>query len=160
MYSYKVFIAEMQHSDTADKLGIVNCIPKELDSNCRALFDHYMSLRDLAHFLSYDIIITSGYRCTRLNKAVGGVSNSNHLSCRAFDFAFKGVSSKSDFLKVFNNIKFQYIKYYESEYDEDYRAALQRFNHHFIVYPDRLFVHYQIITGFMCDNPIWYNLCL
>lgn len=155
MYSYKVFIAEMQHSDTADKLGIVNCIPKEYDSNCRALFQHYMSVCDLVHFLSHDIIITSGYRCKQLNKAVGGVSNSNHMSCRAFDFAFKDISSKSEFLKVFNNIKFQYIKYYESEYDEDYRDASVRFNSHFIAYPDRLFVHYQITTGFMNDEPIW-----
>lgn len=155
MHSYKSFIAKMQHSNTAVKLGIDNCIPKEFDSNCRALFQHYMSVCDLAHFLSQDITITSGYRCKQLNKAVGGVPNSNHTKCRAFDFAFNGVSSKSDFLKVFNNIRSHFIKFYESEYDEDYRAALQRFNHHFIAYPDRLFVHYQITTGFMLDFPVW-----
>lgn len=154
MHSYKHFIDLMQRSDTAAKLGIDNSIPKELDCNLRSLFQHYMSLVD-SFPKGKSIYITSGYRCPRLNKAVGGVSNSNHTKCCAFDFAFNFVSSKSEFLETFDRLKSYYLSYYRRQYNDDYRAALQRFNHHFIVYPDRLFVHYQIIPGFMDDYPIW-----
>lgn len=154
MLSYKHFIDLMQRSDTAAKLGIDNSIPKELDRNLRSLFYHYMSLAD-SFPKGKSIYITSGYRCPRLNKAVGGVFNSNHTKCCALDFAFNFVSSKSEFLETFDRLKNYYLSYYQKYYDADYRAALQRFNHHFIVYPERFFVHYQIIPGFMEDYPVW-----
>ena len=154
MYSYKHFIDFMQRSDTASKPGIDNSIPKELECNLRLLFEHYMSLAD-SFPKGKSIYITSGYRCPRLNKAVGGVPNSNHTKCCAFDFAFNFVSSKLEFLETFERLKGYYLSYYRREFDHDYLASSDRFNHHFIVYPDRLFVHYQIIPGFMLDNPIW-----
>jgi zinc D-Ala-D-Ala carboxypeptidase len=44
------------------------------------------------------VIITSGYRCPKLNKAVGGVSTSQHMKGQAADIQ---VTSKSDGLNKF-----------------------------------------------------------
>lgn len=151
MLDYDSFKLKMQHSNTAWKLGIDNSIPGDLLCNLKTLFAHFTSLEQISE---KPIHITSGYRCSRLNKAVGGVSNSNHTKCRAFDFAFNGVYSKSDFLKVFDDLKKTFLTYYQKTFDDDYRVALRRFNHHFIVYPDRLFVHYQIKDGFLYDYII------
>ncbi len=151
MLDYNSFEKKMQHSNTASKLGIDNSIPADLLWNLKTLFAHYTSLEQVSE---KPIYITSGYRCSRLNKAVGGVSNSNHLKCRAFDFAFKGVVSKQDFLQVFDELKTRFLILYRKTFADDSRAALCRFNHHFIDYPDRLFVHYQIKDGFMMDYLI------
>ena len=151
MLDYNSFKEKMQQSNTACKLGIDNSIPSDLRWNLRTLFAHFTSLEQISE---KPIHITSGYRCSLLNKAVGGVSNSNHTKCRAFDFAFNGVSSKADFLQVFDDLKKTFLTYYQKTFDDDYRVALRRFNHHFIVYPDRLFVHYQIKDGFMMDYLI------
>ena len=151
MFDYDSFKKKMQSSFTATKLGIDNSIPSDLCWDLRTLFAHFTSLEQISH---KPIYITSGYRCSRLNKAVGGVPNSNHTKCRAFDFAFDGVSSKTEFLITFNELKTSFLQLYKKHFDADYRKALERFNHHFIVYPDRLFVHYQIKDGFMMDYLI------
>lgn len=40
------------------------------------------------------VIITSGYRCDELNKAVGGVDNSQHKTGQAADFTVIGYTAK------------------------------------------------------------------
>lgn len=40
------------------------------------------------------LIITSGYRCPGLNKAVGGSSTSQHKLCEAIDFKAKGMTDE------------------------------------------------------------------
>lgn len=47
------------------------------------------------------IIITSGYRCEALNKAVGGVTNSYHLTGQAVDIHIKSESYAQRLLKIF-----------------------------------------------------------
>jgi hypothetical protein len=42
--------------------------------------------------LGVPVVVTSGTRCAKHNKAVGGVANSNHLSGEAADIQAKGVS--------------------------------------------------------------------
>ena len=37
-----------------------------------------------------DMTITSGYRCSEVNKLVGGVSTSQHCKCQAVDFTVSG----------------------------------------------------------------------
>ena len=44
-------------------------------------------LRDLSHILGDDWFVTSAYRCSSHNKAVGGGENSQHLYGRAVDLA-------------------------------------------------------------------------
>lgn len=146
MLDFKSFKDAMQSSSIAERLGIDNTIPSDLSDNLSFLYQHYCNL--VTYFLEGigSIYITSGYRCTRLNKAVGGVSNSNHTKCRAFDFAFRGVASKSEFLKRFEELKRLYIHFHISKFGFSLKAASLLFNRHFIVYPERLFVHYQVNT--------------
>lgn len=151
MFDYKSFKEKMQSSNTATKLGIDNKIPSDLECNLKTLYAHYTSLVQVSDI---PVHITSGFRCPALNKAVGGVSNSNHMKCRAFDFAFQGVSSKSEFLSIFNALRDAYIVLYKVLFDENRTEATRRFNHHFIVYPERFFVHYQIKDGYLSDYVI------
>jgi zinc D-Ala-D-Ala carboxypeptidase len=48
------------------------------------------------------LFISSGYRCPRLNRAVGGVSNSQHLEGQAADIDFGSKRANKEF---FNRIK-------------------------------------------------------
>lgn len=53
------------------------------------------------------MIITSGYRCPELNKAIGGALTSQHTLCEAIDIVVKGMSTSD----VFNRIVTSDLKY-------------------------------------------------
>ncbi len=53
------------------------------------------------------LIITSGYRCPELNKAIGGALTSQHIFCEAIDFVVKGLRPED----VFNRIVTSDLKY-------------------------------------------------
>ena len=53
------------------------------------------------------LIITSGYRCSELNKAIGGALTSQHLLCEALDIVVKGMRAAD----VFNRIIASDLKY-------------------------------------------------
>lgn len=77
-------ISELCKSDVARKNGINN-IPQQIeviDNLFTLIVDFLQPLRDK---LKKPVIITSGYRCDRLNKLVGGVKNSEHLKGFAVD---------------------------------------------------------------------------
>lgn len=57
-------------------------------------------LDPIRELVAVPVIITSGYRCERLNKLVGGVPNSQHRTGHAADFYVKGFS-KNDMEKLF-----------------------------------------------------------
>jgi hypothetical protein len=42
-------------------------------------------------------VISSGFRCVKLNNAIGGVPNSQHVTGRACDFTVKGYTVKQVF---------------------------------------------------------------
>lgn len=93
---------EFLKSATATRLGIDNT-PDEKVLNCiQALVDNVLEpLR--AHY-GRPIIITSGYRCPRLNKAVGGSSTSQHAIGQAVDI--RSVSdSREDNKELFDMIR-------------------------------------------------------
>ena len=60
-----------------------------LDNMLNLIFYVLQPLRDK---LGKPIIITSGYRCPRLNQAVGGVKNSQHLEGKAVDIVVNGMT--------------------------------------------------------------------
>ena len=93
-------IAEMVHSDTADRQGITNRLPKELVFNVQALVDNVLD--PLREWYGKPIYITSGYRCPELNKAVGGVGNSYHLRGMAADI---DVGSRAENAKLLAHIR-------------------------------------------------------
>ena len=53
------------------------------------------------------MIITSGYRCPELNKAIGGAITSQHTLCEAIDIVVKGMRCED----VFNRIVTSDLKY-------------------------------------------------
>ena len=93
----------------------------EDDSCCGgtvAMDRHFMELLDVVrHIYGKPMFVTSGFRCNKHNKEVGGVKNSNHTKGRAVDV---------------------YVK------DRDYTTlkdiAVQYFNE-VIIYTDKNFIH-------------------
>lgn len=75
---------EFEKSDTASRLHIVNCINEaEIRDNIKALVEDILQpLRDV---WGGPLFINSGYRCSELNKAVGGVPTSQHVLGQAAD---------------------------------------------------------------------------
>jgi hypothetical protein len=80
----KDFIA----SRAAARLGIDNSLPRECLANMLAVA---VALRKVEDALLREAVITSGYRCPELNKAVGGSERSEHLMGRAVDVYFPGM---------------------------------------------------------------------
>lgn len=75
--------AEMQASVTAKNKGYDNTIPEDLKPNMERLCrDVLQVIRDA---YGKPIVVGSGYRCPKLNKAVGGVKNSQHMTAAAAD---------------------------------------------------------------------------
>ena len=76
-------LAEFERSATATANGIDNRVPSQyvpaLEQLCKTI------LEPLRAFAGQPIIISSGYRSPALNKAVGGVANSQHMTGQAAD---------------------------------------------------------------------------
>ena len=75
-------INELCASETAKKKKINNIPSKEITSHLNELIKFLNPIRES---WGSAIRINSGYRCSELNKAVGGVSNSSHLKGWAAD---------------------------------------------------------------------------
>lgn len=76
-------IAELCKSMTADRLGINNRCKKEHVVNLTALVDNVLD--PLRAWYGKPLIVSSGYRCPELNKAVKGSKTSQHMSGQAAD---------------------------------------------------------------------------
>lgn len=76
-------LSEFARSSTAARLGIDNTIPEALIPNIRNLCEQI--LEPLRAHIRSPVVISSGYRCKALNKAVGGVWNSQHMTGEAAD---------------------------------------------------------------------------
>lgn len=80
-------LEEFTRSSTAKRLKIDNTPDDVVIRNIQ--YGVQMVLDPLRRILQTPIIITSGYRCAALNKAVGGVSNSWHTKGNAADLRIK-----------------------------------------------------------------------
>lgn len=76
-------INELTKSETATRLNIDNTPSDEVKSNLENLVDKILDPLRIAY--GKPIIVTSGFRCAKLNKAVGGVATSDHLKGMAAD---------------------------------------------------------------------------
>lgn len=74
---------EFTRSDTAKRLGIDNAPTNDIVENLTILCENILEPSRI--IFGKKIIITSGYRCQELNKAVGGKTNSYHLKGKAAD---------------------------------------------------------------------------
>ena len=85
-------ISELIHSDTAVAYKINNMPDiNSLDCMLDLICDCLQPIRDK---LKKPMIITSGYRCPALNRAVGGVTSSQHTKGQAVDFHINGMTIK------------------------------------------------------------------
>ena len=83
---------ELLASQPAKQRHIINAPGVDEVCNLCALVHHV--LQPLRDAMGEAIKIGSGYRCPQLNKAVGGVSNSQHIKGEAVDLCIDGDKKK------------------------------------------------------------------
>ena len=83
---------ELTASATAKQLRIINA--PGVDEVCNLCALVHNVLQPLRDAMGESIKIGSGYRCPQLNKAVGGVSNSQHMKGEAADLCIDGDMKK------------------------------------------------------------------
>ena len=93
-------LAELTKSETAARNKIDNTPHAEVVANLQYGVD--MVLDPLRRIYGQPIRITSGYRCDKLNKLVGGVANSWHTKGNAADIH---INSLSDAKILFANLQ-------------------------------------------------------
>lgn len=96
---------ELTFSDTAARKGIDNTPPASVMA---VLGDTAKAMDEVRELLGKPIFVLSGYRCKRLNAAVGGVPTSGHLSGHAVDFVCPAFGTVR---QVFDAIAKSNIKY-------------------------------------------------
>lgn len=100
-------LREMCASGTAIRLGIKNEPSEEVINRLQQLCEHVLEpLRQ-----RFGVIrITSGYRCDRLNKAVGGVKNSQHRLGEAADIHVSNIEvGRKMFRYIKENLDFDQL---------------------------------------------------
>lgn len=91
---------ELTSSDTADRLRISNTPNHDEIRRLYYLMDN--CLDPIREAWGKPIGVNSGYRCRRLNEAVGGATNSQHLKGEAADIT---TGSKEDNKRLFKLIQ-------------------------------------------------------
>ena len=116
-------LEEFTYSDTAKALGIDNTPPKDVRFNIAQLINFLDDLRSewaiklmtdevISDFNKGGLVIKSGYRCPKLNKAVGGARTSQHTLGQAADIHTKSNSKES------NKQLFELIKQLKLPFDQ------------------------------------------
>lgn len=95
-------IAELTKSDTANKKNIDNSPNKQVETNLNQLIINILD--PLREAYGEPIIVSSGYRCSALNKAVGGATSSQHTLGQAADIHSKSNTREAN-KKIFDLIK-------------------------------------------------------
>ncbi|WP_295378341.1 D-Ala-D-Ala carboxypeptidase family metallohydrolase [uncultured Pseudacidovorax sp.] len=90
-------LGELVSSAKADSLGIDNTPPAAIVEQLRATAAMLQRIRDR---LDRAVIVTSGYRCQALNRAVGGVTSSDHVQGQAADILVPGYGTPYDVAKA------------------------------------------------------------
>lgn len=89
-------LSEFLNSATAKRLRIDNTPSFEVVDNLNKLADYLDVIREK---VGKPILISSGFRCPVLNKAVGGVSNSQHQKGLAADLTCSDMESLEKVLR-------------------------------------------------------------
>ena len=82
---------ELIRSNTATTRGICNMPYQAAIDNLQNLCQRV--LEPLRQWAGVPVKISSGYRCRELNKAVGGVKNSQHIKGEAADIVFPDIAT-------------------------------------------------------------------
>lgn len=94
--------SEFEASQTAVRRDIDNTLPEELLPNAIRLSWWLQELRNKINRIhrtdakarELPIIVTSGYRCPELNKAIGGSATSQHMKAEAVDLRVPGMTPR------------------------------------------------------------------
>lgn len=88
-------LAEFTVSQTASRLGIDNAPTPEALENLKLVAQ---ALEEIRTLLGVPIIVSSGYRCLELNRAIGSKDSSQHVRGQAVDFTAPGYGSPRNVL--------------------------------------------------------------
>lgn len=96
-----ISLNELLASNTATRKGIDNTPSGtvQLKNLIEASNELWQPVRD---YLGYPMVISSGYRSPKLNKAIGGVKDSAHLHGLAIDFVVPGFGDTRKINKALN----------------------------------------------------------
>lgn len=83
-------LSEFIRSNSASKYHIDNTPSKEIVENLKALCENV--LEPLREWYGKPIVISSGYRCPALNRAVGGATTSQHMKGEAADLHLPSIA--------------------------------------------------------------------
>lgn len=103
-------LKELCASTTAKRLGINNAPDIAVCDNLMLLIVNV--LQPLRTAIKSPVIVSSGYRCPKLNAYIGGASNSQHVTGQAADIAVTGMTIKAlfDFIRKSDIIYDQLIE--------------------------------------------------
>lgn len=102
-------LAELVKSDTAIAKRIDNTPTPEAEQNMKRLM--MCVLEPARQLLGEPIIVTSGYRCEKLNKAVGGVPTSQHVKGQAADLRCKTLPMLKNLFQILSNMDIDQLLY-------------------------------------------------
>ena len=94
-------IKELNKSNTATKHGISNIPDVQSKQNLENLVNFVLD--PLRKAYGKPIIVTSGYRCNKLNQLVGGSKTSQHCTGQAADIC-SSIGTKEENKKIFDLI--------------------------------------------------------
>lgn len=95
-------LEELTKSSTAKRLKIDNTPNAEILKNLQYGVD--MVLDPLRRIIQKPIVITSGFRCEKLNKAVGGVANSWHQQGNAADIHIENEENAREIFEILKTL--------------------------------------------------------
>ena len=90
-------LAELTASNKARQLGIDNTPPHELVPRLVMVAEMLERIRST---LNCPVLVTSGYRCERLNLSVGGATTSDHPQGHAADIVAPGFGTATQVAKA------------------------------------------------------------
>lgn len=96
-------LEEFTRSESAVRKGIKNIPTAQHIENMKYVCESF--LEKIRKDTGALVLVTSGYRCKELNKAIGGSEKSQHCSGEAVDFTVKGRSNKEICIYIQKNIK-------------------------------------------------------
>lgn len=91
-------IEELSRSSTAKSMGVDNTPTPEVVGNLTALVEAVLD--PLRERYGHPIYVNSGYRCPRLNKAVGGEKTSQHVTGEAADIYVADAKGRAELFSL------------------------------------------------------------
>lgn len=108
-------LAEFERSETAKLRGIDNRVPEAYKGNVAALVDNVLD--PLREAWGRPLVVTSGYRCAALNRAVGGAKMSMHLTGQAADITTGNTVDNRRLYQLVQKLNLPYFELIGRMYD-------------------------------------------